>query len=229
MLRRPEELYTSSAALPKAPDMAGTPGAATRWARFWALWDHVHPATLTTANTITAFAGGGQASATALTAMINRVTVCATAGDSVRLPTTAAVGQRIYVINTTANACQVFGPTTSTINGVATATGVSLAAGAVGTFVLAATGLWHASLPPLSGVSGSIGGGALVAGGTATGTVNIAGAAVGMAVEVTPTTYPGAGVVWAGYVSSAGVVTVVVTGVIAVTPTASTYNVRVLA
>jgi hypothetical protein len=81
----------------------------------------------------------------------------------------------------------------------------------------------------LSGTSPAIGGSALLAGGTATDTVNISGAAVGMAVAVTPNTYPGAGVDWDAYVSAPGVVTVVVTGIIAVTPTASTYNVRVLA
>ncbi len=83
-------------------------------------------------------------------------------------------------------------------------------------------------LPILSGTTAAIGGGALAAGGTATGTVAIAGATTAMAVVVTPSAYPGNGVDWAGYVSSSGVVTVVITAIIAVTPTATTYNVRVI-
>ena len=39
---------------------------------------------------ITAFAGGGQGSATALTTEINQISTCATGGDSVKLPAAAA-------------------------------------------------------------------------------------------------------------------------------------------
>ena len=83
-------------------------------------------------------------------------------------------------------------------------------------------------LPALSGTTTSIGGGALLAGAAATGTVNIVGATTGMAVIVSPVTYPGDGVDWQGYVSSTGVVTVKVTGIVAVTPAASIYNVRII-
>jgi len=50
------------------------------------------------ANAITAFAGGGQGSATALTKDNNRVTVCASNNDSVKLPA-ATAGRRIFVKN----------------------------------------------------------------------------------------------------------------------------------
>ena len=83
-------------------------------------------------------------------------------------------------------------------------------------------------LPELRGATGSIGGSPLLAGADATGTVAVVGATTGMAVSVSPVTYPGAGVFWNGYVSSAGTVTVVVGAVIALTPAASNYNVRVL-
>lgn len=76
--------------------------------------------------------------------------------------------------------------------------------------------------------SASIGGSALTAGQAVSATVNVTGATVGMAVAVSPSTYPGDGVTWGGYVSAPGVVTVKITGIIAVTPTASTYNVRVI-
>ncbi len=83
-------------------------------------------------------------------------------------------------------------------------------------------------VPNLSATSTSIGGSPLAAGATATGTVAIAGATTSMGVVVTPSAYPGAGIVWSGYVSAAGTVTVVVTAVVAATPAATTYNVRVI-
>lgn len=82
-------------------------------------------------------------------------------------------------------------------------------------------------LPILSGTSASLGGGALAAGAAATGTVTISGAAVGMHVACTPNTYPGDAIDWRAYVSAANTVTVVVSAIIAATPTASTYNVRI--
>src|SRR5947199_32565 len=76
--------------------------------------------TLSFTPSITAFATGGQTSAVALTSMINRVSTVATQGDSVKLPA-AAVGLTITVINRGAQAMQVFGAGTDTINGIATA------------------------------------------------------------------------------------------------------------
>lgn len=84
------------------------------------------------------------------------------------------------------------------------------------------------SLPVLSATSASIGGSALLAGAVATGTVTVAGAVSGMVVLVTPNTYPGDAIDWRAYVSSANTVTVVVSAIIAATPAASTYNVRVI-
>src|SRR5688572_17800372 len=54
----------------------------------------------------------------------------------------------------------------------------------------------------LTGTTGSIGGGALVAGQATSGTVAITGCTTDMAVIATPVTYPGDGVAWAGYVST---------------------------
>ena len=97
--------------------------------------------TMTAANTLTATAGGTQAAALALTSSLNRVTVVATAADSVRLPAMVA-GQMVVVINSHAsNSMQVFGAGTATINGVATATGVALAAGKVGLYFAVTAGL----------------------------------------------------------------------------------------
>ena len=58
---------------------------------------------------MTAFAGGGQASATALsaTATYHRISVCATTADSVRLPA-SAVGAMHYLENAGAASMQVY-------------------------------------------------------------------------------------------------------------------------
>ena len=94
-------------------------------------------------NALTAFAGGGQGSATALTKRLNFIGTCATAGDSVRLPTSVA-GEWVFVYNGGAAAAQVFGASTDTINGVATATGVPLPANQGALFFCNAAGTWLA-------------------------------------------------------------------------------------
>jgi hypothetical protein len=97
----------------------------------------------TYSNNITATAGGGRAGATRLTSAMNRITVCATAGDSVALPP-AVGGQEIVVLNAGTGACQVFADasTSDTINGVAAGTGVSLATATAATFYAFAPGTW---------------------------------------------------------------------------------------
>lgn len=95
------------------------------------------------ATSITAYAGGGQTNATALTAQINHVTTVATAADSVKLPVSAA-GMSVTVINGAAsNSMQVFGAGTDTINDVATATGVAQAAGKSATYHCPVAGKWY--------------------------------------------------------------------------------------
>jgi hypothetical protein len=99
------------------------------------------------ANALTARAGGGRPNATKLPAAINRITTCATAADSVALPP-AVGGMVIYLQNSGASACQVFAdPATSdTINGVAAATGISLAAAKACTFASPGPGIWFSVL-----------------------------------------------------------------------------------
>lgn len=80
----------------------------------------------------------------------------------------------------------------------------------------------------LVGTTGSIGGGLLAAGACASGTVAVTGSTTAMTVTVSPNTYPGDGTDFAGYVSTNGTVTVKVCALVAVTPTSSTYNVRVI-
>ncbi len=77
---------------------------------------------------ITATAGGVQATARLLNSAFNRISVCATNNDSVRLPVVslADVGMTVEIVNDGAATAQVFGSGTDTIDAVATATGVVL-------------------------------------------------------------------------------------------------------
>lgn len=93
-------------------------------------------------DTITAHAGGGHASATALTTSVNRVSVCASDADSVKLPAWAA-GLVVSIWNDTGHTLQVFGAGTDTINEVATDTGVAQATLLTALYIAsAATGKW---------------------------------------------------------------------------------------
>lgn len=127
-------------------------------------------------NSVTAFAGGGQTSATALTGQINRVSTVATAGDSVKLPVSAA-GMIVTVWNDAAAPMQVFGAGTDTINAVATATGVAQMQKSVCIYSCVSAGLWVAegigsgysgSYPTVSAVNGLV---AKVGGGQAGATL----------------------------------------------------------
>jgi len=95
------------------------------------------------ASAITAFAGGGQTSATQLNNCVNEVVTVASAADSVKLPRSYP-GAEVVVINAhAANAIQVFGTSPDTINGVATGTGVSQAATKSAVYRCPVAGKWY--------------------------------------------------------------------------------------
>lgn len=129
------------------------------------------------ANALTAHAGGTQAAALALTAQKNRITICANAGDSVRLPTSVA-GRTVDVVNATATAAQVFGAGTDTINGVATATGVLQPPYSVHTYHCEVAGTWEtgaARFSPANTAISTVGAGTLTAAGVAGGVITRSG------------------------------------------------------
>jgi hypothetical protein len=97
---------------------------------------------------ITAFATGGQASATALLGQINRITTCATARDSVKLPTSVA-GDNVIVINDGAAACAVFPVVGETIKPQAINTEFLLPAGTAVEFCCSVAGTWYMNGTPL--------------------------------------------------------------------------------
>lgn len=99
-------------------------------------------------NAITAFATGGQTNATALTGTINRVTVCATIGDSVKLPTSAA-GIVVTVINSGATGVDIFPITGDVINTLAANTAIRVATGSSVTFNCTVAGTWISTATPL--------------------------------------------------------------------------------
>lgn len=95
-----------------------------------------------TATGITAFAGGGQANATQLSATYNRVTTVATIADSVKLPV-ALAGMRMVVFNTAANSLNVFPATGGFINALAVNTALAVAGTKSTEFVCMVDGTWN--------------------------------------------------------------------------------------
>lgn len=98
------------------------------------------------AASVTAHAGGTQTPATPIRTAITLIAVCATAGDSVQLPP-AVGGQLLWITNAGAASSQIFAnPGSDTINGVANATGIALAAGKSITLVSPILGAWFGVL-----------------------------------------------------------------------------------
>ena len=95
-------------------------------------------------NTITATAGGVQATALLLdaTKSVHNITTVATAADAVRLPLAVGSGVQHLVNNSGAASMKVYGSGTDTIDAVATATGVSIGAGKARLLVDIAAGKW---------------------------------------------------------------------------------------
>ena len=93
---------------------------------------------------LVAHAGGGQPSATPLTAMLNVIATTATTGDSVvlpsvTLPTGASI--QITVINNGANSANVFTPSGGTMNGTSNGSS-ALATVTVGLYFCTGTNIW---------------------------------------------------------------------------------------
>lgn len=133
---------------------------------------------------IAAHSGGTKASAYKLSAYFNNVSVVAAVADSVLLPPSSG-GMSITVFNNGANAMQVYGAGTDTINGVATATGISQPPGAEFTYFCTAQGAWNQSDIAVGNVQMGVNAAVTAAGttqGTATATTgNIVNVSVGTA------------------------------------------------
>lgn len=95
-------------------------------------------------NAITAFATGGQASATALVSTINSITTCATANDSVKLPA-ALAGSMVQVSNFGAAYAAVFPASGDLIDALAANASVHLPVGGSVIFTCAVAGSWKSA------------------------------------------------------------------------------------
>lgn len=101
---------------------------------------------VTTADSLTAHAGGGQGAALATTATINRFTTVGTAADSAVLPASGA-GMQIKVVNAAAaNSMNVFPATGEQINALGANAAFALAAGKTVEFSCTTAGQWHSLL-----------------------------------------------------------------------------------
>jgi hypothetical protein len=97
-------------------------------------------------NTITAFAGGGQGSATLLTGTHCRVSTVASAGDSVKLPAAPVHGREVWIINRGANSMDVFPNTGHSIDDGAANTAVAQAVGKAALYKYLSTNNWYRTL-----------------------------------------------------------------------------------
>lgn len=91
---------------------------------------------------IVAQADGTKANATVLNYGLNQVDSVVGSNDSVLLPPAVPRAMVILINNDASNAMQVFGQGTDTINGVATGTGVSQAAGEIAILSCVEEGAW---------------------------------------------------------------------------------------
>ncbi len=119
-------------------------------------------------------------------------------------------------------------PSTGLVNNTASTT---LSTNQFGIFYFDGTNWWDVFpliTVPLSGTSASLGGSVMTVGQTVSVTVTVTGATTSMTATASPQTYPGDGFVWDAYVNAPDTVTVRLTCVLAGTPVASLYNVRVV-
>jgi hypothetical protein len=130
------------------PNTGDSPELGDSWAaaiaKINANFTDAYSAVRTANGPFTAFAGGGQASATPLGYGVNRIGTVATAGDSCLLPA-AVAGARVIVSNAAQNAIQLFGKGTDTINGVVAATGVTQAGPSSCTYTCDIAGQWESN------------------------------------------------------------------------------------
>lgn len=98
-----------------------------------------------TQDNLVAHAGGGQASATPITAMNARITTVATIADSVALPPSAK-GLIINVTNAAANSANLFPASGDQINALGANTAFAVAGTKTCSFICYTAGQWHTLL-----------------------------------------------------------------------------------
>lgn len=117
---------------------------------------------------ITAFAGGGQGSATQLSYGYNEITTVATALDSVKLPA-GVVGATVTILNDGANIANVYPATSGTINDGGANSPVPIAPGVTLVFTAITTTNWETSSQTVSATRIIAGAGAVATPGLVVG------------------------------------------------------------
>lgn len=110
------------------------------------LFDNSAILQLPNSNGLTAKAGGGQTSATALVPGVNRITTAASAGDSVKLPA-AKAGLEVFVANNGASAIDVFPATGEQLNALGANTAYRLGVNTTVWFTCVVDGTWSFQVP----------------------------------------------------------------------------------
>lgn len=105
----------------------------------WAAGQYVVESSI---DNVTAFAGGGQGSATVTSGQTIRITTVNTLGDSVKLPPSIA-GLELLVINHGLNAAQIFGTGSDQIDDIASSIGVNQMANSLVIYSCATAGNWY--------------------------------------------------------------------------------------
>lgn len=105
------------------------------------LFSRVFQGGLSREDNITATPGGTKAAARPLVRSLNHITVCATANNSVLAPK-AIAGSILLVRNDGATTLALFGKDADTIDGVATGTANTIAAGKAKQYFCLTTGQW---------------------------------------------------------------------------------------
>lgn len=149
---------------------------------------------------VTAFSGGGQASATQLTNEFSNITTATASSapyDSIKPSAASVAGQKRFIANNAANPVQFFGNGSETVNGFASGTGVTLPVGFLGDVVCPVAGaLQVKGLPSFTSnfayntntaTSGTTLTGANLAGGQLEVTLNLTGTLGGAANAQLPT------------------------------------------
>ncbi len=142
---------------------------------------------------VTAFSGGGQASATVLTKEVNNITTASASSspyDSTKFQALSA-GQIIWLTNAAGNPVQHFANGSETINGFASATGVTLPVGFVGYAVANSATTWLIPALPSAATNVVYNTNAATSGTTLTG-ANISGANQKVVLNLTGTLGGGA-------------------------------------
>jgi len=98
------------------------------------IWDSV-------TTSVTAYAGGGQANATAMTTKWTVVTTCATRNDSIKAPA-ALAGKHFFAINSGAQNCQIYPQTGENFNGKAANAAIDLPVNTYMEILCVSDGVW---------------------------------------------------------------------------------------